>query len=111
MMKHEISEDDRRFRAEFEACRLSPAMFDHRAHLRLAFIYLVGNDADMAVALMRKALRAFLEHHGVDVSKYHETLTRAWILAVLHFMEITPSLSSADAFIAANPACWTARSC
>src|SRR5262245_36371609 len=97
--RHTLSPDDRQFRAEFEACRFAPVSFDHRGHIRLAYIYLVDHDADTAVSLMRTALRAFLEHHGVEVSKYHETLTRAWILAVRHFMEITPASPCAEAFI------------
>lgn len=52
---------------------------------------------------MKSALLAFLKHHGVDPSKYHETMTRAWIMAVRHFMERTPDADSADAFIDANP--------
>jgi hypothetical protein len=102
-MKHLLSDDDRHFRAEFEACRYPPAMFDHRGHLRLAYVYLAESDTESAVASMRAALLVFLRHHGVDVSKYHETITRAWILAVRHFMEISPAASSADAFIDANP--------
>jgi hypothetical protein len=104
MAKHELSADDRRFRTEFEACRLAPETFDHRAHIRLAYTYLAEADAEAALALMRAALQAFLRHHDIDVSKYHETITRAWILAVRHFMAISPASPSADAFIEANPA-------
>ena len=103
MMKHELSSDDRRFRAEFEACRFAPDRFDHRAHIRLAYTYLAENDAETALALMRTALLAFLKHHDVDISKYHETITRAWILAVRHFMEISPASPAADVFIEDNP--------
>lgn len=102
-MKHALSPDDRRFLAAFESCTLAPDSFDHRAHVRLAYIYLAENDAETALALMRAALLAFVRHQGVDVSKYHETITRAWILAVRHFMEITPASPSADAFIDRNP--------
>jgi hypothetical protein len=103
MKKHEISEEDRCFREEVEACRVSPASFDHRAHVRLAFTYLVESDVEEATDRMRSALLVFLRHHGVPITKYHETLTRAWILAVRHFMEISPAAASADAFIASNP--------
>ncbi|MGH9867247.1 MAG: hypothetical protein ACREAA_03660 [Candidatus Polarisedimenticolia bacterium] len=102
-MKHQLSAEDRSFRADFEACAVSPDTFGHRAHVRLAYTYLAENDADTATTLMRTALLAFLRHHGIDMTKYHETMTRAWILAVRHFMEISSSSSSADAFIAGNP--------
>lgn len=103
MMQHELSSDDRRFRADYEACRVTPDRFDHRAHVRLAYTYLVDNDTETAVTLMRAALLAFLRHNDVDISKYHETMTRAWILAVRHFMTTCPAAPSADAFIEANP--------
>lgn len=102
-MTHSTSPDDQRFRAEFEAGTYPLADFDHRAHVRLAYVYLVDNSTATALALMRKALKFFLERNGVDLSKYHETMTRAWILAVRHFMERPGSAASADEFIAANP--------
>ena len=39
----------------------------------------------------------------MDVGKYHETITRAWIMAVHHFMTLSPSHESAASFMAANP--------
>ena len=34
-----------------------------------------------------RTLHAFLACHGITPAKYHETITRAWILAVRHFMD------------------------
>lgn len=102
-MTHGLSTDDRCFLTEFEACRWPLAQFDHRAHLRLAYIYLAENDDETAHARMRSALRAFIEHHHVPTAKFHETMTRAWILAVRHFMARSSSMPSAAAFIDANP--------
>lgn len=103
MRKHAASADDEGFRQAFEACRFPPADFDHRAHVRLAYVYLVDHGVDDAVERMRNALHAFLTHNGVDISKYHETITRAWIMAVRHFMEKDPGADAAGAFIDANP--------
>jgi hypothetical protein len=41
--------------------------------------------------------------NGVDPTRYHETLTRAWILAVHHFMNKTGGCQSAEELIAGNP--------
>lgn len=71
--------------------------------IRLAYVYLSAYDTDTAHQLMRSALLSFLEYHGVDVSKYHETITRAWIMAVRHFMENTPSSESSDIFMQRRP--------
>jgi hypothetical protein len=103
MSKHRLSTDDWHFLTEFETGGISPDGFDHRAHVRLAYAYLTEHEPDTAVRLMRGALMAFLRRNDIDISKYHETMTNAWILAVRHFMATTPAAPSADAFIDANP--------
>jgi len=103
-MHHLLSTEDRAFRTQLESCETPPAEFNHRAHLRLAYVYLTEHDTETAYQRMRDALVRFLEHNGVDASKYHDTMTRAWILAVRHFMEKTPGAGSSDSFIEQNPA-------
>lgn len=68
----------------------------------MAYAYLADHGTDQARELMRSASLGFLRHHSVDPSKYHETMTGAWILAVRHFMEKSGSAESADAFIDDN---------
>ena len=102
-MKHRLSAEDRAFRADLEAGRFPPGEFNHRAHVRLAYVYLAENDTDAAHHLLRDALLAFLRTHGVDVSKYHETMTQAWVMAVRHFMEISPGAESSDDFMGGDP--------
>ena len=102
-MAHSISSGDRQFLSDLESARIEPAAFDHRAHIRAAYIYLTESGPDRAPERMRDTLLGFLAHHGVDPSKYHETITRAWILGVRHFMQMTPETRSADEFIDANP--------
>jgi hypothetical protein len=102
-MNHEVSKSDLEFLAAFEAGAYAPADFNHRAHVRLAYVYLALNDVERATALMRNAIVNFLRHHGIAPTKYHETLTHAWILAVFHFMHRTTSALSADDFINRTP--------
>ena len=52
---------------------------------------------------MKDALLAFLEHLGVDPCKYHETITRAWIMAVRQFMNESAGSESAAVFMSGNP--------
>ncbi|MBK8098834.1 MAG: hypothetical protein IPK26_17105 [Planctomycetes bacterium] len=94
---------DRAFLADFVAGAVAPAMFHHREHLVLAYVLLLDHDVDAACSAMRSALLAFLRHHRIDPAKYHETLTRGWLLAVAHFMAKTPSAASAEEFLARNP--------
>lgn len=68
-------------------------------HLRLAYVYLAQHDADAALQTLRESIQRFLAHHQIDAAKYHETLTRAWLLAVRHSMERAGSTSSADDFL------------
>lgn len=103
MLKHELSKSDVEFRAAFEAGAFAPADFSHRAHIRLAYVFLATSDVNLALERMRAALVGFLCSHGLPVEKYHATLTRAWILAVDHFMHRSREASSADDFIARNP--------
>ena len=102
-MNHEISKSDREFQAAFEAGAYAPADFSHRAHVRLAYVYLATNDVERATTLMRSAIVNFLKHHSIAPTKYHETLTHAWILAVFHFMHRTREATSADDFINRTP--------
>ena len=101
--KHFISDEDHEFKEQFETCKLPVSGFNHRAHLRLAYIYLTENNDETAYQLMRGSLHGFLEHNGVDLSKFHETITRAWLLAVRHFMEKDSGAESANSFIDCNP--------
>jgi hypothetical protein len=102
MEPHELSRGDRDFRLAFEACTVTPPQFNHEAHVRLAYVYLVDCDVESAVERMREALLNFLEHNDIPRSKFHETITRAWVLAVHHFMSKSTSTSFTD-FIAKNP--------
>lgn len=102
-MKHTASSEDRAFARSFEAGQVSPNAFNHAAHVRLAYIYLCERPVDAAAERMKQSLLAFLAHLGIVPGKYHETITRAWIMAVAHFMAESTPCGSASAFIAANP--------
>ena len=60
------SASDLEFRAAFEAATVPVAEFDHRAHLRLAYVYLVEGDTESALASVRTALANFLAHYAID---------------------------------------------
>lgn len=102
---HRVSPADLDWRDAFEGFRVAPSDFRHREHVKLAYIHLVTLGPEQAVERLRQSITALLAHLGVDpAAKYHETVTRAWVLAVHHFMHCdrTPA-PSADVFIDANP--------
>ena len=82
---------------------LPAASFDHRAHVRLAYLKLAEQNVDAALVSFRETLQAFMRAHGIDPGKYHETITVAWLLAVRHFMDGAGSCASADEFIERCP--------
>lgn len=94
MMKARPSREDSLYRQAFEDGAIPPAMFNHRAHLRLAYVYLCEGSAAEATDKMRSAIQDFLRSNSVDQSKYHETLTASWIHAVRHFIELAPTVGS-----------------
>lgn len=98
-----VAPSDLQFRVEFEAGRVPPSDFDHRGHLRLAYVYLSEGSVEEACGKMQAAIRGFLARNGVDPSKYHETITRAWILAVEHFRQKAGEADSFEAFVALHP--------
>ncbi len=102
-MTFDATESDIEFKNRMESCDFPASDFSHRAHLRLAYLYLTENNTQESAERMRNTLNRFLIHNGVDPSKFHETLTKSWVLAVHHFMKKTGSSASADDFIDKNP--------
>jgi hypothetical protein len=78
---HEVN--DAEFVRAFESCELSPDLFHHRDHIRLARIYVELDGAAKATERFRWSLRKFAAHIGKS-EKYHETITVAWMKLVVH---------------------------
>jgi hypothetical protein len=103
-MQHHLSADDREFSRALEAGEIAPGDFNHAAHVRLAYVYLVEGSVEEAAARLKDSLLALLQRNGIDAAKYHATLTRAWIMAVDHFMRQSDrDYASAGDFMRANP--------
>jgi hypothetical protein len=66
----------------FESCQTDKTNFGHSDHLTVAVWYLESLGTGEATDRMRSALRRFVDHHGVDRRKYHETMTVFWIKMV-----------------------------
>ena len=94
-----LTSADLEFAQRFTAGELPPRDFDHRAHLRLAYVHLAGHGPDEAVMTFREALLGFLRHHQIDPNKFHETLTRAWLQAVWLFMQRAGDTADSEDFM------------
>jgi hypothetical protein len=71
----------------FESCTTPKDDFTHLSHLTVATYYLNGSNELYAIPRMREGLLRFLDHHGVGLAKFHETLTVFWIKTVSQFLE------------------------
>ena len=69
---------------KFETCEYEKQEFYHSRHLAVAAWYLSRFPAELALEKMRASLLRFTEHHGVK--RYHETITRFWLLVVQDFL-------------------------
>ena len=77
--------DDAALWTAFHDRSLPEAQWNHRAHLRVAWMHLARTRLDEAHLLMRVGIiRLNLAHGLVETAQrgYHETLTRVWLVLV-----------------------------
>jgi len=77
-----IGMTDDEFLQQFEACTLPYVHWTHRAHLRVAYIYLTRLGLEGAVPKVTAGIRAYNRSQGIvdtPTSGYHETMTAAWL--------------------------------
>lgn len=96
--------DDEHLR-RFEDQSLPHAEWHHRAHLKVAYLYLNRLSYEETLAKLQTGIRTYNAAHGIvdsPTSGYHETLTQAW-LRLVHTMlcQFGPA-ESADAFFDAQ---------
>lgn len=82
--KSHFSLNDWDFEKQFSDGSLNPALFNHEAHLRLAWIHIDKYGIEKAIENICNQLVAFVGALGAS-DKYNKTLTIAAIRAVYHF--------------------------
>lgn len=93
--------DDTLLLSQFESRTLPATSWTHRAHLRVACIYLQIAPVAEVIGTLRQRIRAYNETVGTPNTPtrgYHETITCAWALvlaSIVHQQEAT-GLSSQD---------------
>ncbi|MEO8380064.1 MAG: hypothetical protein ABI779_10415 [Acidobacteriota bacterium] len=78
--------DDRDFVAAFENRTLPAAEFSHRAHVRLAWLYLREQPLLEALPRFANGLKRYATHLGA-AAKYHETITWAYLFLIHERMQ------------------------
>ncbi len=80
----------------FEDSSLSPAEFDHHAHMTVALWYLMQLPYPEAVSRMKIQIRQFAARHQKN-QLYNETITLFWMKLLQHLLqEAAPAASTAD---------------
>ena len=93
---------DAEFVAALEAPTLPNDRFRHYDHVRLAWIYLRDAALPEAADRMAASIRRFALHHHGDLTKYHETITRAFMHLVAVHVAATPQIADFPRFAIAN---------
>ncbi|HEY0160352.1 MAG TPA: hypothetical protein VGF28_23905 [Thermoanaerobaculia bacterium] len=94
--------DDREFVARFEDCTLPSRLFDHRNHVRLAWLYLKEEPLLSALARFRASLQRYAGSLGAS-GKYHETITFAFLFLIHERLQRDAEGETFDGFAARNP--------
>ncbi|MGB5435842.1 MAG: hypothetical protein WBM98_08125, partial [Maribacter sp.] len=85
-MENHFELSDLEFEHWFESCLLDPLIFNHEAHLRLAYIHIKKYGEQKAIDNVCSQLMAYVTHLGAT-DKYNTTLTVAAVKAINHFMQ------------------------
>ncbi len=98
--------DDRSFLAEFESAAIPSERWSHRAHIRMAFLYLRDRPFPEGLARIRSGILALNRANDVQdtpESGYHETVTVAWARIVASTIRVHGPTDDFDSFSEANP--------
>jgi hypothetical protein len=91
---------DRELVTALEACTLPAGMFDHREHVRLAWLYLREQPLLEALPRFIASLKRYAGSLGAT-AKYHETITFAFLFLIHERMARRPA-TTFEAFADAN---------
>lgn len=105
-MDTEATLDDSTFMALFLDQTLPWKLWNHRAHLKVAYLHLTHYPFAEAVERVRRGIQAYNAAHNVPDGPhmgYHETVTQAWMRLVHMTMQVQGTAETADAFCDAQP--------
>jgi len=100
-MKNHYQLTEKEFESQFSNCTLDSSIFNHEAHIRLAWIHI--NKYGIEQALINVDSQLFSYVCSLDAEdKYNKTVTIAAVKAVYHFMQKSESNNFKD-FILEHP--------
>jgi len=101
METHHRHLSDREFIGQLESGLMDPCLFNHEAHIRLAWLYLTTTDFETGLKCISKAIRRLDDQHSSG-TKYHHTITVAFSLRIYLLIQ-EKRTNSWKQFIEANP--------
>ncbi len=84
--------DNQVFLSQFEDLSLDKAYFNHRGHLRLAWLYLQQNELELAIHKVCTGIQAYAESLGAK-DKFNLTITDATVRIMARRIESMPDKS------------------
>jgi hypothetical protein len=97
---------DDAFVQQFESCSFPFDQWHHRAHVKLAYLYLSRFGFDAASRKLRDGIRAYNAAHNVPdepTRGYHETLTLFWLKIIQTTLQEYGPRATADEFFDFHP--------
>lgn len=90
----------------FESCEYPYSEWNHRAHVRIGYLYVARYGLDEAVTRMRVGLQAYNREHGVIDGLemgYHETITQAFVRLIDGAIRRSGVCADSEAFCERHP--------
>lgn len=100
-MQNHYSLTDTQFESQFSNCSLNESLFNHEAHIRLAWIHITKYGIEQALINVDNQLFNYVLSLGAG-DKYNKTMTIAAVKAVNHFIQKSNSDNFKD-FISEFP--------
>ena len=100
-MKDHYQLTNEEFESQFSNCTLDSSIFNHEAHIRLAWIHIDKYGIEQALINVDSQLYSYVCSLGAE-DKYNKTVTIAAVKAVYHFMQKSNSNNFKD-FILEHP--------
>lgn len=97
-----LTKGDRALLRDLESCAILAGRFHHADHVRAAWAMLQLQTLDEVIPRFEGALRRFAEHHNAP-GLYHETITRAYLMAIDESIRRSPGPQSWKEFSASHP--------
>jgi hypothetical protein len=97
---------DREFLQAFRTQQIAASDYNHRAHVRVAYLTLLEFPFDHALIAMRDGIKALNKSHGLVETPdrgYHETLTHAWLALIHAAIRSRGRADTFEAFAAEHP--------